>query len=82
MGSVKILQNSNISIYNQIASQFKENIMNGRIADGEYLPSIRDLAKDLKISVITTMKAYEILTEEGLILILKLDVDKAKGEVI
>ena len=64
---MKILQNSDLPIYRQIASQFKDDIMNGRIAEGEYLPSIRGLAKDLKISVITTMKAYELLTEEGMI---------------
>ncbi len=64
---MKILQNSDIPIYKQIASQFKEDIMNGKIAAGEYLPSIRGLARDLKISVITTMKAYEQLAEEGLV---------------
>lgn len=64
---MKILQNSDIPIYKQIASQFKEDIMNGKIAAGEYLPSIRGLARDLKISVITTMKAYEQLSEEGLV---------------
>ena len=65
--AVKILQNSDIPIYRQIASQFKDDIMNGRISEGEFLPSIRGLAKDLKISVITTMKAYELLSQEGLI---------------
>lgn len=64
---MKILQNSDVPIYRQIASQFKDDIMNGRIAEGEYLPSIRGLAKDLKISVITTMKAYELLTQESMI---------------
>lgn len=64
---MKILQNSDIPIYRQIASQFKEDIMSGKIAAGEYLPSIRGLARDLKISVITTMKTYEQLSEEGLI---------------
>ncbi|MDE6580624.1 MAG: GntR family transcriptional regulator [Ruminiclostridium sp.] len=64
---MKILQNSDIPIYKQISAQFKEQIMNGEISEGEYLPSIRGLAKDLKISVITTMKAYEQLAEEGLI---------------
>ncbi len=64
---MKITQNSDEPIYKQIASQFKEEIMNGKIAEGEYLPSIRGLARDLKISVITTMKAYEQLTEEGLV---------------
>lgn len=64
---MKILQNSDEPIYKQIASQFKEEIMNGQIREGEYLPSIRGLARDLKISVITTMKAYEQLAGEGLI---------------
>ena len=41
--------------------------MAAKFAQGEYLPSIRGLAKDLKISVITTMKAYEQLAEEGLV---------------
>ena len=64
---MKIMQNSDVPIYRQIASQFKDDIMNGRIGEGEYLPSIRGLAKDLKISVITTMKAYELLKQEGMI---------------
>lgn len=64
---MKILQNSDIPIYKQISTQFREEIMNGIIKEGEYLPSIRGLAKDLKISVITTMKAYEELAEEGLV---------------
>lgn len=64
---MKILQNSDVPIYKQIAAQFKEQIINGEIAEGELLPSIRSLARDLKISVITTMKAYELMTEEGLI---------------
>ena len=42
----------------QIANQFRTDILAGKYAQGEYLPSIRRLAKDLKISVITTMKAY------------------------
>lgn len=64
---MKILQNSEIPIYKQIAAQFKDDIMNGAIREGDFLPSIRGLARDLKISVITTLKAYEMLTEEGLI---------------
>ncbi len=64
---MKIMQNSDVPIYKQIASQFKEDIMNGRIAEGSYMPSIRALARDLKISVITTLKAYELLCDEGLI---------------
>ena len=63
---MKLLQNSGVPIYQQIAEQFKADILEGRIKEGEYLPSIRALAKDLKISVITTMKAYEQLEAEGL----------------
>ena len=64
---MKILLNSDIPIYKQISADFKERIMNGTISAGEYLPSIRGLAKELKISVITTMKAYEELCSEGLV---------------
>ena len=64
---MKILQNSGEPIYQQIANQFQADILAGKFAQGEYLPSIRGLAKDLNISVITTMKAYEQLAEEGLV---------------
>ncbi len=64
---MKILQNSEIPIYKQISAQLKEEILSGKLTEGEYLPSIRGLAKDLKISVITTMKAYEELASEGLV---------------
>ena len=64
---MKILQNSGEPIYQQIANQFRADILAGKFAQGEYLPSIRGLAKDLKISVITTMRAYEQLAEEGLV---------------
>lgn len=64
---MKILQNSSEPIYKQIASQFKEEILSGKLQQGNYLPSIRELAQELKISVITTMKAYESLEKEGLI---------------
>ncbi|MBO5281722.1 MAG: GntR family transcriptional regulator [Lachnospiraceae bacterium] len=62
-----LLQNSGVPIYQQIADQLKEEILSGKRKEGEYLPSIRGLARDLKISVITTMKAYELLAEEGLV---------------
>jgi GntR family transcriptional regulator len=64
---MKILQNSGVPIYQQIAEQFKTDILSGKLKQGEYLPSIRGLAKDLRISVITTMKAYEELEQQGLI---------------
>lgn len=65
--NMKILQNSGVPIYQQIANQFKEDILSGKMKQGEYLPSIRGLAKDLRISVITTMKAYEELEQQGLV---------------
>lgn len=64
---MKILQNSGVPIYKQIAEQFETDILAGVYPQGEYLPSIRGLAKDLKISVITTMKAYELLEQQGLV---------------
>ena len=64
---MRILQNSGVPIYQQIAEQMKTDILTGKMKQGEYLPSIRSLAKELKISVITTMKAYELLEAEGLV---------------
>lgn len=54
-------------IYEQIASQIKAMIMNGKLKEGDALPSMRALAQDLRISVITTKRAYEILEAEGMI---------------
>ena len=65
--TLKLLQNSGIPIYQQIADQLKADILAGKLKEGDYLPSIRGLARDLKISVITTMKAYEQLEAEGLV---------------
>ena len=62
-----ISQTSGVPIYQQIADSFRTDILEGKLKSGEYLPSIRGLAKDLRISVITTMKAYEILEKEGMI---------------
>ncbi|MBR1852303.1 MAG: GntR family transcriptional regulator [Lachnospiraceae bacterium] len=64
---MKLLQNSGIPIYKQIAEQLKNDILSGKLKEGEYLPSIRGLAQELRISVITTMKAYEELQAEGLV---------------
>ncbi len=64
---MKLLQNSGVPIYQQIADQLKEDILTGKLSQGAYLPSIRSLASQLRISVITTMKAYEQLQEEGLV---------------
>ena len=54
-------------IYNQIYSQIKNQILSGSLKPDEMLPSIRGLAKDLRISFITTKRAYEELEKEGFI---------------
>lgn len=54
-------------IYDQITRQIKSHILSGALAEGEALPSMRVLARDLRISVITTKRAYEELEREGFI---------------
>ena len=58
---------SGVPIYDQIYTQIKEAILSAQVAGGEVLPSIRALAKDLRISVITTKRAYDELEKEGFI---------------
>ncbi len=55
-------------IYEQITSQMKNMILSGKLEEGSQLPSIRVLAKDLRISVITTKRAYEELERDGFII--------------
>ncbi len=63
-----ILSNSSGDpIYQQISSQVKKQIISGDLEAGEALPSIRSLAKELQVSVITTKNAYEVLEKEGFI---------------
>ena len=56
-----------VPIYDQIYSQIKEQIINGTLEEDAPLPSIRSLAKDLQISVITTKRAYDELEKSELI---------------
>ena len=58
---------SGAPIYDQIYSQIKDAILSGQVTEGEALPSLRALAKDLRISVITTKRAYDELESEGFI---------------
>lgn len=57
----------NQPIYDQITSQIKAQILSGKLTEGDALPSMRTLAKELRISVITTKRAYEELEREGFI---------------
>ena len=58
---------SKAPIYEQIVTQLRQKIASGELAPGDMLPSIRALAKDLRISVITTKRAYDELEHQGLV---------------
>ena len=62
---IHISNSSGIPIYEQLVTQIKNLILNDALQDGEALPSMRLLAKELRISVITTKRAYEELEREG-----------------
>ena len=63
-----IKNKSELPIYEQIEQQMKAQILEGKVSEDEQLPSIRQLARDLKISVITTTRVYNDLAEEGFII--------------
>lgn len=62
-----ISNTSGIPIYEQIKEQIKSAILSGEIEENELLPSLRQLARDLKISVLTTTRAYTELEQEGFV---------------
>lgn len=62
-----ISNNSKEPIYEQITKQVKQLILTGKLPEGAALPSIRQLAKDLQVSVITTKRAYAELEKDGFI---------------
>jgi len=64
---VVISNNAGIPIYEQIKEQIKTAILSGELKGDDLLPSVRQLARDLKISVITTMRAYADLEQEGFV---------------
>lgn len=65
--NIIISNSSGQPIYDQIASQIKSHIISGELNEGTALPSMRLLAKELRISVITTKRAYDELEKEGFI---------------
>lgn len=65
--NIIISNSSNKPIYEQITDQVKNLILSGELTTGDVLPSMRLLAKELRISVITTKRAYEELEREGFI---------------
>ncbi|WP_055105649.1 GntR family transcriptional regulator [Paenibacillus ihumii] len=64
---ILISNSSKEAIYIQIKNQIKEKVLSGELVEGDALPSMRQLAMDLHISVITTKRAYEELEKEGFI---------------
>lgn len=66
--NIIISNSSDEPIYLQIVNQLKDQIVKGELSESEALPSIRNLAKELKISVITTKRAYDELEREGFII--------------
>lgn len=72
-----ISNQSELPIYAQIKEQLKEQILNGQIPEGTTLPSIRQLAKEVGVSVITTTRAYSDLEAEGFIATMQ-----GKGSVV
>lgn len=63
--NIVVSNSSSVPLYEQIQTQIKVQILNGELRPGEALPSIRLLAKELKVSIITTKRAYEELEKEG-----------------
>lgn len=62
-----LINGSAIPLYEQIKNAIKENILKNKVEEGEQLPSVRTLSKDLKVSILTVKKAYDELEEEGFV---------------
>lgn len=67
MMNIKLSNLSSVPIYQQVATQIKSNILNGSLKNNDQLPSIRSLAKELEVGIITVKKSYEVLLQEELI---------------
>ena len=62
-----LINGSAIPLYEQIKNAIKENVLKNKVSEGEQLPSVRTLSKDLKVSILTVKKAYDELEEEGFV---------------
>ena len=67
MMDIKISNMSSVPIYQQVATQIKNSILNGSLKCNDQLPSIRSLSKELEVGIITVKKSYEVLLQEELI---------------
>ena len=64
---IKISNMSSVPIYQQVATQIKNSILNGSLKCNDQLPSLRSLSKELEVGIITVKKSYEVLLQEELI---------------
>ena len=62
-----LINGSSVPLYEQRKNAIKENILKNKVKEGEQLPSVRTLSKDLKVSILTVKKAYDELEEEGFV---------------
>ena len=62
-----LINGSAVPLYEQIKKAIKENILKNKVSEGQQLPSVRTLSKDLKVSILTVKKAYDELEEEGFV---------------
>ena len=67
MKNIKLSNKSSVPTYQQVATQIKSNILDGSLKYNDQLPSIRSLAKELEVGIITVKKSYEVLLQEELI---------------
>jgi GntR family transcriptional regulator len=87
---IVISTTSGMPIYEQIKARIRAAILSGEVGEGEVLPSLRQLARDLKVSLISTTRAYNDLAAEGLItnvqgkgsFVLPLDADRVRGQLM
>lgn len=65
--SIHVLPNSGVPIYRQLIDQLKAQIAGGRLAAGEFLPSVRQVAEELQVNPMTVSKAYSLLERDGVV---------------
>jgi len=65
--SIHVLPNSGVPIYRQLIDQIRAQVAGGRLAAGEFLPSVRQVAEELQINPMTVSKAYSLLERDGVV---------------
>ena len=65
--SIQVLPNSGVPIYRQLMDQLRAQVAGGRLAAGEFLPSVRQVAEELQVNPMTVSKAYSLLERDGVV---------------